>query len=75
MAFLRNEFNFPAIDLYIERNDGPPEGRPTYSPGPTAWQRYEGWWRLLWHRLVPQSGELSAEEYQHRSRVLREGQS
>ena len=43
---------------YIARNDGPPEGRPTYSPGPSAWQSYEGWWRLLWHRMVPEHGEL-----------------
>ncbi len=49
-----------AADLYIERNDGPSEGRPTYSPGPSAWQQYEGWWRLLWHRLVPETGELGA---------------
>ena len=49
-----------AADLYVERNDGPPEGRPTYSPGPVAWQRYEGWWRLMWHRLVPEAGELGA---------------
>jgi hypothetical protein len=49
-----------AADLYIERNDGQPEGRPTYSPGPAAWQRYEGWWRLLWHRLIPEAGELGA---------------
>jgi hypothetical protein len=49
-----------AADLYIERNDGPPEARPTYSPGPVAWQHYEGWWRLMWHRLVPEAGELGA---------------
>lgn len=49
-----------AADLYIQRNDGPPEGRPVYSPGPVAWQRYEGWWRLIWHRLVPEAGELGA---------------
>lgn len=49
-----------AADLYIKRNDGPPEGRPSYTPGPSAWQQYEGWWRLLWHRLVPENGELGA---------------
>ncbi len=49
-----------AADGYIARNDGPTEGRPTYSPGPAAWQNYEGWWRLLWHRLVPETGELGA---------------
>lgn len=49
-----------AADLYIKRNDGPPEGRPVYTPGPSAWQQYEGWWRLLWRRLVPKSGVLGA---------------
>ncbi len=43
---------------YLARNDGPAEGRPTYSPGPSAWQNYEGWWRLMWHRMVPEHGEL-----------------
>ena len=52
--------NREAADLYIKRNDGPPEGRASYSAGPAAWQRYEGWWRLLWRRLVPESGELGA---------------
>jgi hypothetical protein len=49
-----------AADLSIKRNDGPPEARPTYTPGPAAWQSYEGWWRLMWHRLVPEAGELGA---------------
>jgi hypothetical protein len=49
-----------AADLYVKRNDGPPEGRPTYTPGPAAWQQYQGWWRLLWHRRVPDTGELGA---------------
>jgi hypothetical protein len=49
-----------AADLYIRRNDGPAEGRPTYSPGPAAWQRYQGWWRLLWRRHAPEHGELGA---------------
>jgi hypothetical protein len=43
---------------YIARNDGPAEGRPKFSPGPAAWQNYEGWWRLLWRRMVPEHGEL-----------------
>jgi len=47
-----------AAQGYLARNDGPPEGRPTYSPGPSAWQNYEGWWRLMWHRMVPEKGEL-----------------
>lgn len=49
-----------AAETYIARNDGPPEGRPSYSPGPSAWQNYEGWWRMIWHRLVPEHGELGA---------------
>ena len=44
---------------YIARNDGPPAGRPAYSPGPSAWQTYEGWWRLIWRRVAPVAGELS----------------
>jgi hypothetical protein len=44
---------------YIARNDGPPEGRPSYSPGPAAWQNYQGWWRLLWRRKTPLEGQLS----------------
>jgi hypothetical protein len=49
-----------AVSLYLERNDGPPAGRPSYTPGPSVWQHYEGWWRLVWHRLVPEQGELGA---------------
>ena len=49
-----------AADLYDKRNDGPPAERPSYTPGPAAWQQYEGVWRLLWHRLVPETGELGA---------------
>lgn len=49
-----------AASTYIRRNDGPPEGRPKYSAGPALWQRYEGWWRLIWHRLVPEQGDLGS---------------
>jgi hypothetical protein len=31
-----------------------------YSPGPAAWQSYQGWWRLLWRRIAPAEGEISA---------------
>jgi hypothetical protein len=48
-----------AAQGYSARNDGPPEDRPAYTPGPSAWQRYEGWWRLLWRRVAPAEGELS----------------
>jgi hypothetical protein len=47
-----------AAQRYIERNDGPPEGRPVYSPGPSAWQNYQPWWRMVWRRLVPEHGEI-----------------
>src|SRR5581483_3371937 len=43
---------------YIARNDGPPEGRPTYTKGPAAWQNYQGWWRLLWNRVAPVEGAI-----------------
>jgi hypothetical protein len=49
-----------AAATYIVRNDGPPEGRPSYTAGPSLWQRYEGWWRLIWHRLVPPDGDLGS---------------
>ncbi len=52
--------NEAAAEGYIARNDGPPEGRPTYSPGPAAWQVYQPWWRLMWGRLHPKDGELCA---------------
>src|SRR5713101_1425483 len=37
-----------AADGYITRNDGLPEGRPRYTPGPAAWRQTETRWRLLW---------------------------
>jgi hypothetical protein len=33
---------------YAERNDGPAEGRPRYTPGPAAWSRTQGMWRMIW---------------------------
>ena len=45
---------------YIARSDGPAEGRPQYTPGPPAWQRYESWWRLIWRRIAPAEGEVGA---------------
>jgi hypothetical protein len=47
-----------AASSYVERNDGPPEARPKYTPGPPLWQQYEGRWRLIWHRLFPEEGDL-----------------
>ena len=52
--------NEDAAKGYVARNDGPAEGRPKYSPGPAAWQSFEGWWRLIWHRIAPKAGELGA---------------
>ena len=49
-----------AANTYLEWNNGPPEKRPQYTPGPPLWQRYEGWWRLIWHRLVPEQGDLGS---------------
>ncbi len=41
-----------AARVYTERNDGPPEGRPTYTSGPAAWAGAEMMWRMIWHRLA-----------------------
>jgi hypothetical protein len=49
-----------AAQGYIARNDGPTVDRPHYTPGPPAWQHTQPWWRLIWHRLVPEDGELGA---------------
>jgi len=49
-----------AATAYVERNDGPPEGRPQYTPGPSLWQRYQPWWRLIWDRFVPKEGDLGS---------------
>ncbi len=45
---------------YESRNDGPPEGRPKYTPGPAAWGHTNTRWRLIWHRVAPEAGELGA---------------
>ncbi len=41
-----------AARTYAQRNDGPPEGRPTYTPGPAAWQQTQGMWRIIWRRIA-----------------------
>jgi hypothetical protein len=43
--------NEAAARGYAERSDGPPEGRPTYTPGPAAWQQAQLTWRLLWRHV------------------------
>ena len=40
-----------AAQAYVQRHDGPPEGRPTYTPGPAAWQASQSMWRMIWRRL------------------------
>ena len=34
------------------RNDGPPEGRPTYTPGPAAWKQAQSTWRMIWRQVA-----------------------
>ena len=41
-----------AARTYAQRNDGPPEGRPTYTPGPAAWRQTQTMWRMIWRRLA-----------------------
>jgi hypothetical protein len=50
--------NNAAAEGYLDRDKA--GTRPAYSAGPAAWQNYEGWWRLIWKRLVPEKGELGA---------------
>ena len=40
-----------AARTYAQRNDGPPEGRPTYTPGSAVWQQTQGMWRMIWRRI------------------------
>ena len=47
-----------AARTYAARNDGPPEGRPRYTPGPAAWQQTQSVWRMIW-RHVSSSGTAS----------------
>jgi hypothetical protein len=51
-----------AARTYAERNDGPADGRPTYTPGPAAWSRTESVWRMIW-RGVSASGQSSETPY------------
>jgi hypothetical protein len=41
-----------AARTYAQRNDGPSEGRPTYTPGPAIWQQTQSMWRMIWRRLT-----------------------
>jgi len=47
-----------AARTYAARNDGPPEGRPKYTPGPAVWQQTQSVWRMIW-RHVSSSGTAS----------------
>lgn len=48
-----------AADCYIEHNDGPPEGRPKYTPGLNMGrQTGVGGWRLIWRRHAPVEGDV-----------------
>ena len=47
-----------AARTYAARNDGPPEGRPKYTPGPAVWQQTQSVWRMIW-RHVSSSGPAS----------------
>lgn len=41
-----------AAQAYAQRNDGPPQGRPAYTPGPAAWQEMQITWRMVWQRMT-----------------------
>jgi hypothetical protein len=41
-----------AAQTYIDRNDGPPEGQPSYTPGPPAWGQMELRWRMIWRQIA-----------------------
>ena len=48
--------NKESAQLYIDRNDGPASGRPVYSDGPSAWQKRQTKWRLMWQHLMNAPG-------------------
>lgn len=41
-----------AARTYLARNDGPPEGRPAYTPGPPAWDDMQPRWRMIWGKVA-----------------------
>ena len=47
---------------YIERNGGPPPGRPPYSKGPRIWQQAHIAWRVIW-QPVSVRGTLGEPPY------------
>jgi hypothetical protein len=52
-----------AASTYMDRNDGPPEGRPTYTPVPAAWRETaKTRWRIIW-RQIADAGALDEPPY------------
>jgi hypothetical protein len=52
-----------AAQTYLERNDGPPEGRPKYTPGPPVWREHmELRWRMIWRQFLELGPVLEAPE-------------
>jgi hypothetical protein len=42
-----------AAQTYIDRNDGPADGRPSYTPGPPVWEtQMELRWRMIWRQIA-----------------------
>jgi hypothetical protein len=41
-----------AARTYMQRNDGPAEGRPQYTPRPAAWRAATTTWRMIWRRMT-----------------------
>ncbi len=44
-----------AAQTYIDRNDGPPEDRPHYTPGPPVWDTMRLRWRMIWRQIAATS--------------------
>jgi hypothetical protein len=55
--------NADAAAGYLARNDGPPEGRPAYTPLPDAWRAIAKIrWRIIW-RQIAEAGGLDEPPY------------
>lgn len=56
-----------AAQLYISRNDGPAAGKPIYSDGPSAWQKRQTKWRLMWQHVLnnPQQAQVSDSPFMY----------
>lgn len=59
--------NKEAAQRYIDRNDGPDSDRPVYSDGPSAWQKRQTKWRLMWQHLMnaPGGQNVAAAPYMY----------